>query len=288
MPQIACRRGFFGRIENINSPPSLFLSSLISSHRVHKIGIRTCCHYIAHRNEKIVFRIVYTMAKFLFTFILLLLQGGVFSSRTCPPEGFDALGDEFSFESFISARWYSIKQKEVSYQPASQFYCVYAEYRLINNLCLFCLGRPRINVFNRALRGSVDGEENSINLRAILPYPNRHPARAFVAFRFFPFGLIPFTNYWVVAAGKYADVIAGNSTASTDDNYEWAIITTGKPNREGQDGKCFSRGGMWIFARDPVPPSEAIDAIEAKATEMGLDVTQLLPVEQATCDYSEE
>jgi len=202
--------------------------------------------------------------------------------RDCPPEGFDSL-KEIDFASYISQRWYSIKQKVVSYQPRDQFYCVYAQYTLLSNFCLFCAGRPRINVFNRALKGSVTGEENKINLRAIIPNPKEHPARAFVAFPVFPLGLIPFTNYWIVAAGTTADIL--NNVTSTGTTYEWAIITTGKPSKKGNNGLCHSDGGMWIFSRTPTLSSDIVAAIERKAVSMGLDTSQWLPVTQQGCSY---
>lgn len=202
--------------------------------------------------------------------------------KSCPPEGFDSRS-EIDLDSFISARWYSIKQKEVRYQPLDQFYCVYAEYERDTSFCLTCLGRPKIKVFNRALRGSVTGAERSVDFRAVFPFPDKHPARALVGPRFLPLSLIPTTNYWVVAAGLYADVVAGNDSTGTQ--YEWAIITTGTPKTEGTNGKCYTNSGMWIFARDPEPSTEIVAAIERKAEELGLDTSIWQPVAHAGCNY---
>lgn len=201
---------------------------------------------------------------------------------SCPPDGFDSL-NEFDFDAFISERWYSIQQKEVRYQPRSQFFCVYAEYALAD-FCPLCFGRPKITVFNRALKGGVDGEERSVNFRAVVPFPRRHPARANVGPRFLPLALSRSTNYWVIDAGTYTGIVNGDPSPSTGP-YDWAIITTGEPKREGADGKCYTRGGMWIFARDPDRSAGEIQAIRDRAEDLGLDVTQLLPVEHEGCIY---
>ena len=209
-------------------------------------------------------------------------QGLFFGSANCPPEGFDSM-DSLDLQSFISERWYSIKQKEVIYQPLSQFYCVFAEYAILDDFCLSCFGRPQISVYNQALRGSTSGTKNFVNFKAIVTFPNSHPARAFVGPRFLPIGLFPFTNYWVVDAGTDQDILDGKENTGTQ--YDWAIITTGSPNREGNDEKCYTSGGMWIFSRSPTPPQNVVDAIEARATSLGLDVSQLLPVEHDSCTY---
>lgn len=205
-----------------------------------------------------------------------------FLGGSCPPDGFDSL-NEFDFDEFISARWYSIQQKEVRYQPSSQFYCVYAEYD-IADFCPLCFGRPKITVFNRALKGSVTGEERSVNFRAVVPFPQRHPARASVGPRFLPLALSRSTNYWVIDAGTDEGIVANDPSPSTGP-YDWAIITTGKPKREGAGGKCYTRTGMWIFHREALPDPAVIDAIRNRASDLGLDVTQLLPVEHDGCVY---
>jgi lipocalin len=209
-----------------------------------------------------------------------ILQWG--GSDNCPPDDFDSR-DSFDLTSFISERWYNIKQKVTRYQPEGLFHCIYTEFDLFSSFCFFCGNKRRISVFNRALRDNVDGREFSVNFGAIVPRPNNEPARFFVGPRFLPFWLIPLTNYWVVAAGTYADVVAGDESTGTD--YEWAIVTAGPPNQEGDNDLCYSSAGMWILARDPEPSSLQIAAIEAKAVSLGLDIGKMRKVEQAGCDY---
>jgi hypothetical protein len=94
-----------------------------------------------------------------------------------------------------------------------------------------------------------------------------------------PLSLIPFTNYWVVAAGTYEDLL--NGVDSTGTTYDWAIIMAGQPNQEGENDLCYSSGGVWILSHDPVPSTEVIGIIDAKALSMDLDTSEWLPAEQA-------
>jgi lipocalin len=222
------------------------------------------------------------MLKLLATFTLLALHG---VSGVCPPDDFDSL-DSFDLASY-GGRWYSIKQIVTTYQPKSQFYCVYAEYEVLSR-CFLCGNKDGISVFNRALRRSVKGWRTTVHFRAVVQSESQ-PARAFVGPWFLPFWLIGGTNYWVVAAGTYDDLL--NKVDSTGTDYEWAIITTGPIDQEGdidqESGNtlCYADGGMWMFSREAVPSQDVIDAIDAKALDMGLDTSKWLPVEQAGCRY---
>merc|ERR1719507_2289171 len=50
---------------------------------------------------------------------------------TCPPKNFSTVKD-FNVESFVQKRWYIQQQMPVTYLPASQNRCVYAEYKLFD------------------------------------------------------------------------------------------------------------------------------------------------------------
>lgn len=225
----------------------------------------------------------------LFSIFWLLTFTGVFSQNastsffngSCPPDGFDSL-NEFDIGNFISARWYSIQQKETWYQPASELYCVYAEYAL-DDSCPFCFGRPTVSAYHSARSGGITGSERNITLKALVPFPERHPARACVSREYFPLVLVPNANLWIIDAGTYIDVVNNNPSYSGTP-YEWAIITTGPPSREGANGTCYTRG-MWMITRDPDPLQEAIDAIRERAFDLGLDVSQWLSVVQSGCVY---
>ena len=213
------------------------------------------------------------------------LERSLWGWGACPLEGLDAKKD-LDFGSFISARWYSIKQKEVFYQPVEEFYCVYAEYAVdMSTFCLLCFDAPRITVFNRSQRDSVSGAVNSVDFRAVVPRSDE-PGKAFVGPNFIPQSfatLFGSTNYWVIDAGTDSAILKGEDSTGTD--YDWAIITAGAPDQVGANGKCFAGGGQWIFHRDPEPSSNVVSKIEERADSLGLDVTQWLPVQQSGCSY---
>lgn len=126
--------------------------------------------------------------------------------------------------------------------------------------------------------------------RAIQRSPNREPAKLTVGF-LSNFQRTP--SYWVVAAGTYDDAIAASSPIPTSTEYDWAIITGGSPDLETDSGKCIPKPGradflgMWMFARDGVPPAGVIAGIDQIASDMGLDTTKWLPVDQEGCVFDE-
>lgn len=205
-------------------------------------------------------------------------------SQTCPPTDFDAKQD-FVFEKFVPADWYPIKQLPVIYQPESDFYCVSARYDVADEslACrvfgLACI--TAIDVLNIGRVNAVNGNSKYINFRATIPNDNE-PAKAYVGPDFLPNFLRFGTNYWVVAAGTYAELVSGQTGS---DVYQYAIISAGPPN-EVSNGKCIAPGGVWLFALDPVPPAGVAEALENMANDMGLDVASLLPVEHTDCDYN--
>jgi lipocalin len=206
---------------------------------------------------------------------------------TCPPDGFDALQD-LDFDGFIEARWFSIQQVPVFFQPRTQFYCVFADYTKITSKSFYCrifgcTDPPTIKVFNSARRRSVSGRISSIRFEGTLTDPINSPAKAKVGFPFVPRKLRQGSNYWIVAAGKYLDLGIIDAPTSTD-MYDYAIITTGSPSAVGDDG-CYSDGGMWMFTRDAVPPAGTADAMNDLAASLGLATTEWFPVQQDGCTY---
>jgi len=213
-------------------------------------------------------------------------------SNDCPPEGFQSR-PTLNLETYISALWYPQKAAPVIY-AMDKSYCSVVEYTADDTCTFFCGDNiPRINVRNRGLDGSITGSLNDARLNAMVPDPDKHPAQIRVGF---PQRFITPANYWVVDAGLYRDIIAGNhsSTATADDDsvYEWAIISGGAPTRSS-NGKCiagtfgrFDTRGLWIFARDSQPPEGAVQAIDDYAASLGLDTSVMIPVEHEGCDYA--
>ena len=95
---------------------------------------------------------------------------------TCPPTNFDSLRN-FDFDSFIVDRWYSIQQLPVTFQPLSQFYCVYADYTKVTTKSWYCQifkceDPPSIKIFNSARTGSINGNVGSITFGGTLTDSN--------------------------------------------------------------------------------------------------------------------
>jgi lipocalin len=209
-------------------------------------------------------------------------------SRKCPPEGFDAL-NPFDLDSYISERWYPQQAAPVIYAQG-QSYCSVVQYKMDDSCRFFCGDKPRINVINKGQSGGVGGESNEARINAFVPNPDE-PAKIRVSP---PQRFTRRTNYWVVAAGTYADAI--NSTEPlqpqpVSNQYEWAVIAGAKPFRETDNGKCmpgfgsFDTRGLWMFARDPFPPDGVIEAVTMLVDSMGLDTTQWIPVIHEGCVY---
>ena len=214
----------------------------------------------------------------------------LFGSGNCPPSGFDAKQD-FDIDLYLG-RWYAQKQIPVAYQSLDEFYCVTADYTKDKNFCIFCNYAPRIDILNQARKSSVDGEKlggaNRL-FRGIIRRPRTNPAKITVGF-LAPFLIRP--SYWVVAAGSYADILLGGQTLNPTTDYEWAIITGGSPSRDGVNGTCKPNPGilnflgMWMFARDSIPPEGVIAAIETYALNvLNLDTSAWFPVEHEGCVY---
>jgi hypothetical protein len=219
-------------------------------------------------------------------------------NKNCPPKGFTALSD-FNFTSYISKSWYSVKQIPLAYQRLEDFYCVRADYIKDTSSCFLCGNSPKVQVYNQARRGSVNGtirgtpytESNPPKrglFRAFQKDPQNQPAKLTVGF----FSQISLSsNYWVVAAGTYADAIAGIAVPSSAE-YDWAIISAGSPDLQTQSGLCIPKPGlidfygMWMFARDGVPPTGVIAGIDQIATSLGLDNTKWRTVDQTGCVFA--
>ena len=180
-----------------------------------------------------------------------------------------------------------MKQAENSYQPATSLYCVAATYTMEPTLrCrIFNCKDTQVDVYNRARRGGIYGEESGGHLVGVIPDVS-DPSKAAVGPWFIPQFL--YGPYWIVAVGKYSELVSG--APKTDFTYEWAIITGGPPNRETSSGKCipgvgFQNEGFWIFTRMNDPGDVIIGEIEKKAEALGLDTSELIKVKHEGCTY---
>ena len=202
-------------------------------------------------------------------------------SSACPPEGFNSVPD-FNPDAYFNGSWYPVMQSYNSYQPADKLYCVVATYTMQEN--------GKVDVNNRARSGSIDGEQSGGHLVGVIPDPS-DPSKAKVGPSFIP--ELFYGDYWVVAIGKYADVIEGYEGES-DNVYDWGVISGGLPNKETSPGKCLADGGwqnegFWCFSRIPEPGQDVIDAIVKAAGDLLLDTSQLHKVVHSQdgrkCEY---
>jgi len=208
----------------------------------------------------------------------LLLVGCIGAALAqCPPEGYNSVSP-FSIDAYIGADrtpWYIQQQQAISYQPEESLFCVRARYERLDN--------GRIGVDNSARIGSIDGPQQNaggFQLNAVV-VDEADPSKLAVGPPFLPPAL--YGPYWVVATGPI----------DPDTNeYEWAIVTGGPPNRETESGACIGSGafqneGFWLFTREQVASQELIDEMRGVAEDLGLDTSLLIPVAQEGCDYSE-
>ena len=69
-------------------------------------------------------------------------------------------------------------------------------------------------------------------------------------------------------------------------------MSAGPPRRQGEDGKCvtgterdLNGSGLWLFTKDPQPPSTVVDMLRNKTSALGFDLSVLVPVEHEGCVY---
>eukprot|EP01026_Neomeris_dumetosa_P010183 TRINITY_DN1375_c0_g1_i5.p1 TRINITY_DN1375_c0_g1~~TRINITY_DN1375_c0_g1_i5.p1 ORF type:complete len:246 (-),score=36.43 TRINITY_DN1375_c0_g1_i5:183-920(-) len=213
----------------------------------------------------------------------------------CPPPGFDAQ-KPFTIDDlaeYISAPWYIQQQMPVSYQSVEDLYCVTAKYVPLDEKDL----SQGVKVINYANEGKVNGPASGTSgaagdnfpLIAIVPKAEQ-ASKLRVGISYLRFiNQITFGDYWIVATGSSAN--------NTQYEFDWAIISGGAPTRKTEEGcatgyewdffRRFQTNGvgLWLFTREKVAPKETVDAMRAKAEELGFDTSVLVKVEQEGCLY---
>jgi len=140
-----------------------------------------------------------------------------------------------------------------------------------------------VNVYNTASLEGVDGPQQNDGppLKAVIDDP-AVPSKLKVGPAFLPPSM--YGDYWVVYAGP------------SEDKYEYGIVSGGPPTVPGASGEgCVAGGpnelngaGLWLFTEDPNPSEETVKMLEAKAKDLGLDLSVLEPVVQEGCTYPPE
>ncbi|KAI7836634.1 hypothetical protein COHA_009519 [Chlorella ohadii] len=218
--------------------------------------------------------------------------------QQCPPPGFDAL-QSFDVNQYIAQRWYVQKQEPLVYQPEDRLFCVFAEYKPLEEDPL-----DGLLVNNYANEGGINGPvvgTSQVNggpwTTATIP-DKRRPSKLRVGIALGGSESSPGIrlgrggDYWVVAAGQSEG--PANRSGSL---YDWAIVTGGSPDRRS-NGACAAGSssdlvrslqtndvGLWLFTRKPVDPTNT-QLMMSKLAELGLDPSGLVDVPQQGCAYA--
>lgn len=185
---------------------------------------------------------------------------------------------ELDLDAYASAPWYVHEQAVTTYLPAENNFCVTARYTPLERRTFWGY---TIRVDNRAKNPANEEEDVGGILYAV--QDSHEPGRLKVA----PGVLPPFLAgpYWIL---DYAE--------STTDREGHALVIGGQPSVRTENG-CRTRnrwitssGGLWIFTRSPVRNDELVERLRNRlATEFGLDVTVLNPVDHSDaelCGYN--
>lgn len=176
---------------------------------------------------------------------------------------------DFSLASFIAKRWYAQQQMATLYLPASENYCVYAEYSVLPKATFWGY---TIQVHNYA--AEKDGKaHDSGRFICAKGTDAKDPAKLEVGPCFLPrvtgFSTGP---YWVIAYNEA-------------DGY--ALISGGQPTIQGAGGCRTGSGvngaGLWIFTRQQQRNEQLVQKVRGIAAAKGFDLSVLNDVDQTRC-----
>jgi apolipoprotein D and lipocalin family protein len=206
----------------------------------------------------------------------------------------DSVAD-FNLTEYVRAPWFIQQQQPLVYQPASQLFCVRAQYIPVNpsnfSAGISVLNYANNDTVNGPAVGSVPGlgapivafpagEANSSTGASKLAVGIVFALPAYLAGDKSAFG-----PYWVVAVG----------TDPATGQYTWAIVSAGLPTvpfngacrtgEPGATGRAVNGEGLWLFSRKQVDTNNTALMLQ-KAKDLGYDTSVLLPVEQKGCTYA--
>ena len=187
---------------------------------------------------------------------------------------------DFDIDRYIEKTWYVQKQQPISYLPREDFFCVIATYEQEGKRQWLRKAITVRNYANTGLNnpnGAGDGRLCATQFRT-----DKNPAKLNVSPCFLPARLGG--PYWVVAFA---------------DDYSWAIVTGGQPDRRGECGGsklCTTASGgrftllgndqgLWFFTRAQVADEATLMEMEMKALELGICTAAMEPVVQEGCLY---
>lgn len=209
------------------------------------------------------------MSKALLSSAVLGLSAALSEAVQCPPSGFDtqaATNRDFDLQWYTKDKWYIQQQMVISYLPEDYFYCVTAEYTILDKPSLFGYN---IEVKNHAenAEGKALGPLTTICAKTV----DEKEGKLAVSPCFLP--TILAGKYWIVAYDKEED---------------WALVSGGPPTVEGTEGGCktgtgTNNSGMWIFTRKQRRDDAIIQKVRSLAKSLGYDISVLKDVDHSKC-----
>jgi len=176
---------------------------------------------------------------------------------------------DFSLQSFAAKRWYIQQQMPVLYLPASQDYCVYAEYQILSKPTLTGY---TVKVHNYAQDENGKAHDSGSFICAKVS-DAANPAKLEVGPCFLPpVQGITSGPYWVLAY---------------DEAEGYALVSGGQPTIGGKDGCRTGSGvngaGLWIFTRARLRNEALVQKVRGIASGKGFDLGVLKDVDQTKC-----
>lgn len=192
------------------------------------------------------------------------------SLPTCPPAGFTTV-ENFNIEAFVKSRWYIQQQMPVSYLPASQNRCVYAEYKLAPKKTFWGYD---VLVHNHAEDVAAPHKVHDSGSFICAKIVDGAAGKLEVAPCFLP--SVTAGPYWVV-------------DYSEEEGY--ALISGGAPKNSAPGGCRTGEGvndsGLWVFTRHQARDEALVKKVRGIAARKGFDVSVLQDVDQTACEAEE-
>jgi len=188
------------------------------------------------------------------------------AAPTCPPANFTST-EGFNVKTFVQARWYAQQQMPVSYLPASENRCVYAEYELLKKKTLWGYD---VQVHNYAEDVAPPHKVHDSGSFICAKVVDETTGKLAVAPCFLP--SITAGPYWVIA---YSEA----------DGY--ALVSGGAPSISSpggcRTGEGVNNAGLWIFTRRQQRDEALVQTVRKIAASKGFDTSVLKDVEQSDC-----
>jgi len=188
----------------------------------------------------------------------------------------------FNITEYARASWYVQEQQVNAYQSEEQLRCVVATYDAGYSKWWqqppFFTGAV-LSVYNHYADGEPTINEQSEPVNRLCASVKNHalPSKLLVAPCFLPlaFG----GDYWVIGVGS-----------SPHGEYDWAVVTGGRPQQKYADGCTTDTGyfnsGLWIFSRTPVLAAAKLAEARSLLRGMGYTLSLLKTVNQTGCSYA--